>query len=150
MPSSSEPYDEAAHAQLLSQHEDALSPQTPTKPSFRVRRLYMPFQRRRTILAVACSALAFVFVWSLTTQRNSYATPAAEPKSHENDLIDVQSPNSSTAKVNYPPWVLGAPTQSFRDNLRPEFEYITSWLSAGWSKFVSVFSNDHNKQESQC
>ena len=35
--------------------------------------------------------------------------------------------------VQYPPWVLGAPTQSFRDNLRPDTQYITSWISAGWS-----------------
>lgn len=35
--------------------------------------------------------------------------------------------------LQYPPWVKGAPTQSFRDNLREDTKYITSWISAGWS-----------------
>ena len=31
------------------------------------------------------------------------------------------------------PAVLGPPTQRFRDNLRNDTKYITSWISAGWS-----------------
>lgn len=38
-------------------------------------------------------------------------------------------------KQRYSPWVLGPPTQSFRDNLRPHTKYITSWLDAGWSTY---------------
>ncbi len=38
--------------------------------------------------------------------------------------------------LQYPPWVKGAPTQSFRDNLREDTQYITSWISAGWSTFL--------------
>lgn len=40
---------------------------------------------------------------------------------------DVLPPSSHS------PWVFGPPTLKFRDNLRPELKYITSWLAAGWS-----------------
>ncbi|KIM70241.1 hypothetical protein SCLCIDRAFT_102054 [Scleroderma citrinum Foug A] len=45
------------------------------------------------------------------------------------DLDDVQS------------YVLGPPTQSFRDNLRNDTKYITSWLNAGWTNDVMTIGN---------
>lgn len=42
----------------------------------------------------------------------------------------------------YSPFVLGPPTESFRDNLRDDVQYITSWISAGWS-MCSVLCVSH-------
>jgi hypothetical protein len=41
--------------------------------------------------------------------------------------------------IQYPPWVKGPPTPGFRDNLRDDTQYITSWISAGWSAHTSFF-----------
>ncbi|KAL4062994.1 hypothetical protein V8B97DRAFT_2026577 [Scleroderma yunnanense] len=38
-------------------------------------------------------------------------------------------------------YVLGPPTQSFRDNLRNDTKYITSWLNAGWTNDVMTIGN---------
>ncbi|KAI0347794.1 hypothetical protein BDW22DRAFT_1349857 [Trametopsis cervina] len=43
--------------------------------------------------------------------------------------------------VEYPPWVKGAPTERFRDNLRSDTKYITSWISAGWTNDVMTYMN---------
>jgi len=37
--------------------------------------------------------------------------------------------------------VLGAPTEKFRDNLRNDTQYITSWISAGWTNDVMTYGN---------
>ena len=36
------------------------------------------------------------------------------------------------------PYVRGPPAASFRDNLRNDTKYITSWISAGWSTSHSL------------
>ncbi|KIK97545.1 hypothetical protein PAXRUDRAFT_824800 [Paxillus rubicundulus Ve08.2h10] len=38
-------------------------------------------------------------------------------------------------------YVVGPPTQSFRDNLRNDTKYITSWISAGWTNDVMTYGN---------
>ncbi|KAF8640983.1 hypothetical protein AX17_000629 [Amanita inopinata Kibby_2008] len=35
----------------------------------------------------------------------------------------------------------GPPTAKFRDNLRPDLKYITSWLDAGWTNDVITYMN---------
>ncbi|KAH9944221.1 uncharacterized protein BXZ73DRAFT_87164 [Epithele typhae] len=35
----------------------------------------------------------------------------------------------------------GPPTESFRDNLRPDKKYITSWAAAGWTNDVMTYAN---------
>ncbi|KAM6492243.1 hypothetical protein JOM56_011967 [Amanita muscaria] len=37
--------------------------------------------------------------------------------------------------------VVGPPTAKFRDNLKPDQKYITSWLDAGWSNDVITYMN---------
>ncbi|EJT99008.1 hypothetical protein DACRYDRAFT_56709 [Dacryopinax primogenitus] len=38
-------------------------------------------------------------------------------------------------------FVRGPPTESFEDNLLPEYKYITSWPSAGWTNDVMTYAN---------
>jgi len=38
-------------------------------------------------------------------------------------------------------FLMGPPTESFEDNLRPEHQYITSWPSAGWTNDVMTYAN---------
>ncbi|KAG6330606.1 hypothetical protein ID866_8483 [Astraeus odoratus] len=38
-------------------------------------------------------------------------------------------------------YVLGPPTESFRDNLRDDVKYITSWLNSGWTNDVMTLGN---------
>ncbi|KAF9535682.1 hypothetical protein CPB83DRAFT_842145 [Crepidotus variabilis] len=41
-----------------------------------------------------------------------------------------------------PQYVLrGPPTQRFRDNLRPDVQYVSSWISAGWTNDVMTYIN---------
>ncbi|KAJ7597465.1 hypothetical protein C8J56DRAFT_920150 [Mycena floridula] len=47
-------------------------------------------------------------------------------------VVDPYGPESS---------LQGAPTQSFRDNLKPNEKYITSWISAGWTNDVMTYGN---------
>ena len=42
--------------------------------------------------------------------------------------------NLGHGNSSIPPLVNGPPTVSFRDNLRNDTRYITSWISAGWSE----------------
>lgn len=51
-------------------------------------------------------------------------------------INELSAHNDSIFKPVYSPWVKGPPTQKFRDNLRDDYQYITSWLSAGWSAFI--------------
>ncbi|KAI0690908.1 hypothetical protein BC835DRAFT_157933 [Cytidiella melzeri] len=50
-------------------------------------------------------------------------------------------PKPTVEPTPYSPLVLGAPTESFRDNLRPDMQYITSWLDAGWNNDVMTYMN---------
>ncbi|KAF9225474.1 hypothetical protein BS17DRAFT_879488 [Gyrodon lividus] len=38
-------------------------------------------------------------------------------------------------------YVVGPPTLNFRDNLRNDTKYITSWISAGWTNDVMTYGN---------
>lgn len=51
--------------------------------------------------------------------------------SNDNETVEEKSLRS--------PWILGAPTQSFRDNLHADRKYISSWLAAGWSTSFDTF-----------
>ncbi|KJA28528.1 hypothetical protein HYPSUDRAFT_128961, partial [Hypholoma sublateritium FD-334 SS-4] len=38
-------------------------------------------------------------------------------------------------------YLKGTPTEDFRDNLLPDVQYITSWISAGWTNDVMTYMN---------
>ncbi|KAI5122360.1 hypothetical protein M0805_004118 [Coniferiporia weirii] len=59
-------------------------------------------------------------------------TPSVEP-----DF----DPEENFNEVEYPESVLGAPTESFKDNLRNDTQYITSWISAGWTNDFMTYVN---------
>ncbi|KAG2140412.1 hypothetical protein BD769DRAFT_1626303 [Suillus cothurnatus] len=48
---------------------------------------------------------------------------------------------SHPAIFNSQSYVQGPPTQSFRDNLRNDTKYITTWGSAGWTNVVMSYAN---------
>ncbi|EKM84096.1 hypothetical protein AGABI1DRAFT_67300 [Agaricus bisporus var. burnettii JB137-S8] len=93
----------------------------------------IPFYRRkRQYLCLCClcllvvSALAYFYI--------SISKPAHQVAqdlhfSTEIDLLDLSL------------YLHGPPTQSFRDNLRTESKYITSWISAGWTNDVMTYIN---------
>ena len=119
-------------------YDDLLSPSTPSKSRFRIGRTYVTRSRKRLyILLGSLSMILVVVVFSIKSSAGSRShlqdhTPAPSLSLNHSTLLSTDE---------YSPWVQGAPTQSFRDNLRPEIQYITSWLSAGWSKsFSNVLS----------
>ena len=59
------------------------------------------------------------------------------------DTVVVESSNI-TAVASHSPWVLGPPTQKFRENLRSDRKYITSWYGAGWSTCGHILSLRNN------
>lgn len=61
------------------------------------------------------------------------STPVSEP-----DAPNI--PDVYEEEYEYSPYVLGPPTQRFRDNLRNDTKYITSWISAGWSMSQYLFA----------
>lgn len=63
---------------------------------------------------------------------STIASPEALHETIDEVVVPSHSPN-----------LLGPPTDRFRDNLRNDTKYITSWISAGWSKsrFYSQYQN---------
>lgn len=55
-------------------------------------------------------------------------------------VVNERCPTTSNTSlpVDEEQYVLGPPTDRFRDNLRNDTRYITSWVSAGWTNDVYV------------
>ncbi len=139
-------------------YADSSPPSSPGSRSFNPR--YMPyFAHKRRLVVTACLSLAVIALVSLSftnlaTREGSLAVPVSE---HSQPSLDVDvslpvshDPASQPGEESEPleeeeeapefsPLVLGAPTQSFRDNLRNDTKYITSWISAGWSEYPFLF-----------
>ncbi|KAK7695288.1 hypothetical protein QCA50_002478 [Cerrena zonata] len=72
---------------------------------------------------------------SVTASSDSAPALASPEASHEQyDEIVAVTPS-------YPQTLLGPPTDRFRDNLRNDTKYITSWISAGWNNDVMTYAN---------
>ncbi|KAG6334539.1 hypothetical protein ID866_4555 [Astraeus odoratus] len=111
---------------LPSRHyEDA---DRPSRPS---RRLGMPsyISRRQSISCVVFVVASFA-AFALFT--------LIIAPSQAGDLLTVVPATEVESEKSY---VLGPPTQSFRDNLRNETKYITSWINAGWTNDVMTIGN---------
>ncbi|KAF7359917.1 putative O-fucosyltransferase-like protein [Mycena venus] len=74
----------------------------------------------------SCAAQAMVEVLA---QESTTSEPSASPTPKE------------TLSLAVPVLVNGAPTASFRDNLRTDVKYITSWPANGWSNQVIQYMN---------
>ncbi|KAL1741194.1 hypothetical protein HDZ31DRAFT_67174 [Schizophyllum fasciatum] len=93
--------------------------------------------RSRRVLLAACAslglssvvALATFALWSSSSSsRNGQQPPFIVHPTHEFEYDPAQ-------------YLMGPPTDSFRENLRPELQYITSWVSAGWTNDVMTYTN---------
>ncbi|KAI0756814.1 hypothetical protein C8Q80DRAFT_1215643 [Daedaleopsis nitida] len=137
---------------LLPYAADTSPPASPTSRSWP--RRYMLLHKRRPLLAVLCLTLLSLAVFSLTflghasdvLQRVSHYVPGAPPLS-DGSSSDLD-PSSSTLPIldeeeqeSYSPLVRGPPTLSYKDNLRNDTKYITSWISAGWTNDVMTYAN---------
>ncbi|KAL1951501.1 hypothetical protein VTO73DRAFT_650 [Trametes versicolor] len=141
-------------------YADTTPPSSPASRSFNPR--YMPyFAHKRRLFVTACLSLAVIALVSfsfttLGTHEGSLAVPVSEhsqpsldvdlslPVSHDQPPEPAAEPEpleEEEETPEYSPLVLGAPTQSFRDNLRNDTKYITSWISAGWTNDIMTYAN---------
>ncbi|KAJ3844938.1 hypothetical protein EV361DRAFT_943988 [Lentinula raphanica] len=107
---------------------------------------------RRHGILVACSLLvvlsfvgisAFVF-WTPYFETLSHSTPISAP--HDNVLEGQQPVEGMIEPSTLDPWdprisLNGLPTAQFRDNLKQDVKYITSWPGAGWTNDVMTYAN---------
>ncbi|KAI0734697.1 hypothetical protein C8Q72DRAFT_873170 [Fomitopsis betulina] len=129
-------------------YDSPSSPRTPWTPTFPVsnsKQLANAPLRRLLLLIAAFSSLtitAFVSVALLSTHPLAVPSTAgsALPQS-QLDIPEPDVPQYDNASDYYSPFVLGPPTESFRDNLRDDVQYITSWISAGWTNDVMTYMN---------
>ncbi|CAK5280278.1 unnamed protein product [Mycena citricolor] len=92
--------------------------------------------RRRSLIA----GLVLVTIAALSLSRTltyaSFSARAGEPTIFTaSPLVCVDKTYESARALN------GAPTASFRDNLKVDRKYITSWTSAGWTNDVATYIN---------
>ncbi|KAG2112419.1 hypothetical protein DEU56DRAFT_201839 [Suillus clintonianus] len=81
---------------------------------------------------IICTVLAGVFLFS-------FGALLLKPMNYG---LDLQDQPAYSAIINLQsPYVQGPPTQRFRDNLRNDTKYITSWASAGWTNDVITYGN---------
>ena len=113
-------------------------PRTPWTPTFSVsgsKPILANAPLRRLLVLIAAfstlTILAFASVALLSAPPLAVSSTAGStsPQSQQ----DINAPQYDNASDYYSPFVLGPPTESFRDNLREDVQYITSWISAGWS-----------------
>ncbi|KII94081.1 hypothetical protein PLICRDRAFT_36319 [Plicaturopsis crispa FD-325 SS-3] len=69
-----------------------------------------------------------------------HSTGAPSPGEHSQNL-DGESVEWEDDPLYARNYVLGEPTESYKDNLREDIQYITSWTGAGWTNDVMTFAN---------
>lgn len=125
-------------------------PSTPFISTFRARGSPHAFIHKRKTAFVLCAFVSVVSLgvlasWAVSSGSSASYVAPQHAESAVQDVVDLPSNTSAplplpevheddvSIEQDYSPYVLGPPTQSFRDNLRNDTKYITSWLSAGWS-----------------
>ncbi|KAG2339449.1 hypothetical protein BDR05DRAFT_968039 [Suillus weaverae] len=86
---------------------------------------------RKQSLRTICAALTGAFLLG-------FVTLLLKPSSY---ILDIQDAPTHSTIFNSQLYVQGPPTQRFRDNLRNDTKYITSWTSAGWTNDVITYGN---------
>ncbi|KAH7886098.1 hypothetical protein F5I97DRAFT_2025845 [Phlebopus sp. FC_14] len=89
-------------------------------------------QRRLLTICVCVLALAVLALAPSLLTMAASRTPAQH-------VLSV--PSTTDLEGNTLSYVMGPPTQNFRDNLRNDTKYITSWISAGWTNDVMTYGN---------
>ncbi|KAH8099351.1 hypothetical protein BXZ70DRAFT_894911 [Cristinia sonorae] len=139
-------------------HSSDSPPPTPLFPH-RSRGVLLHAHRRR-FLVLIFALLSFIGILTLaassfsslqyvTTERENNTNPPSHTLPHAADnsgvLSTEQHPaiDTSSHAVSLPhsPYLRGPPTKSFRDNLRSDLKYVTSWISAGWNNDVMTYMN---------
>jgi len=87
---------------------------------------------RMISLRTICAALTGAFLLG-------FGTLLLNPSSYIPDVVQDAPPHPTI--FNSQSYVQGPPTQSFRDNLRNDTKYITTWGSAGWTNVVMSYAN---------
>lgn len=106
----------------------------------RRRLLYLVFG----ILAVTVTLYSGFLVSSPGRRRDLPTETAASPEKPEHQvdrLIAEWEADKDNERFDPASYLLGPPTQSFRDNLRNDTKYITSFHSAGWTNDVMTMAN---------
>ncbi|OSD03265.1 hypothetical protein PYCCODRAFT_1434681 [Trametes coccinea BRFM310] len=134
-------------------YAESSPPASPASRSFTSR--YMPHlaHKRRIALTVSLSLLVILLVTlssaTLSAREHLLAVPVSEQSQLANTNASTPVADDQTSseeaeqeeEYEYSPFLLGPPTQSFRDNLRNDTQYITSWISAGWTNDVMTYAN---------
>ncbi|KAG1743338.1 uncharacterized protein EDB91DRAFT_1275488 [Suillus paluster] len=89
-----------------------------------------PANGRKSSLRTICVTLVGVSLLS-------FGALILQPLSH----LDKQDAPTYSPTFSSPSYVQGPPTQRFRDNLRNDTKYITSWTSSGWTNDVITYGN---------
>ncbi|KAL0572931.1 hypothetical protein V5O48_009044 [Marasmius crinis-equi] len=109
----------------------------------------MTLRQRRRCLLVACISLAAVsliglFSFSSWNTHHSWIQPTLEQSNIPESVLPLA--NATERQKELDPldplaWVKGPPTARFRDNLRPDVQYLTSWPDSGWTNDVIAYIN---------
>ncbi|TFK90807.1 hypothetical protein K466DRAFT_583411 [Polyporus arcularius HHB13444] len=99
-----------------------------------------------TFLGRSANALLPVPGYTTAVPPSSDANPSSVPgdaaTEHDSEPeISTPYPDEFDDELAHSPYLLGPPTASFRDNLRTDTKYITSWISAGWTNDVMTYAN---------
>ncbi|KAG1838331.1 hypothetical protein C8R48DRAFT_666854 [Suillus tomentosus] len=106
-------------------------PESPFIPTFRTKPMASVKGRKRPLRTI-CIVLAAVSLLS-------FGVVLLKPLSYLD--IDFEKADVYPTTFNSQSYVQGPPTQRFRDNLRNDTKYITSWISAGWTNDVMTYGN---------
>ncbi|KAJ6605810.1 hypothetical protein B0H10DRAFT_2228867 [Mycena sp. CBHHK59/15] len=109
---------------------------------------------RRVLFALVCTSVGCVLgTWFAVHQEAPYAQQrdcvahydVPRPLFFDDPrVVTVTVPAPSPSAVSAPaepPLLNGPPTAAFKDNLRPEVQYITTWPGSGWTNDVMLYMN---------
>ncbi|THH00918.1 hypothetical protein EW145_g7012 [Phellinidium pouzarii] len=109
-----------------------------TEKTLRHVRHTLVFARHPRVLAIAAILL---FLVAFSTLAILYVANGSETQAGRVAESAPLESDKVTEESMYPASVLGAPTESFRDNLHNDTQYITSWINAGWTNDFMTYVN---------
>ncbi|RDB28949.1 hypothetical protein Hypma_015821 [Hypsizygus marmoreus] len=107
----------------------------------------MASRRRFAVATCSLTAVSLLGLWFFGSLWAAGPKPVAVIEDEISTIppIPINSSESSVAVVVDPLGpefnLVGRPTKHFRDSLRPDRKYITSWISAGWTNDVMTYIN---------
>ncbi|KAG1754887.1 uncharacterized protein EDB91DRAFT_1276371 [Suillus paluster] len=98
---------------------------------------FIPMFRAKPSAKDSQRSLRTIFIFLAGVSLLGFGTLLFKPSSY----LDIQDAPAYSGIVNSQSYVQGPPTQRFRDNLRNDTKYVTSWISAGWTNDVMTYGN---------